>query len=249
MIYLFSRAGLEELQRFAKKPFLLALDFDGTLAPITMVPDKARIPGPSLTALDLIKQKIPVALLSGRGRPNLIKLLSFRPDYAVGNHGLEGGVGNSALRKLAVETIKTWAPILLRELPDEVWLENKRYSLAAHYRTSRRKAWARQRILNAAATLKPRARLVDGKDVINIIPWKNPNKANALEYLMRKESMKHAIFLGDDHNDRDVFKMSRKRVFSVVVGKRPFGAAYFLKSQREVTRLLERLVDCLPHHG
>jgi trehalose 6-phosphate phosphatase len=84
----------------------------------------------------------------------------------VGNHGLEPG---GSLPELEPE-MRRAREALVQALAGEpgIDLEDKRYSLAVHYRRSRSKRAARAAILKAVSELPTKMRIVPGKQVVNI---------------------------------------------------------------------------------
>ena len=162
--------------------------------------------------------------------------------YVIGNHGLEPWAVSTEFeeeidqaRALLEGAFATWP---------EVDIENKRYSLALHYRRSRNKRLARSAIHEAVAALPMPMRIVPGKLVVNVIPERAPNKGDALLELRAAEQADTALYVGDDVTDEDVFKLDQPgRLMSVRVGESISSvASYFLRSQREIDRLLAKLV-------
>ncbi|HEX2880426.1 MAG TPA: trehalose-phosphatase, partial [Polyangiaceae bacterium] len=128
-------------------------------------------------------------------------------------------------------------------------LEDKRYSLALHYRHARRKYEACLTIERAIARARLPVRTVLGKEVVNVVPAGAPNKGNALERLSDMEGSEATLYIGDDVTDEDVFRFSIDQEFpfgellTVRVGQSPSSAAsYFLSNQREIDRLLAVLI-------
>jgi trehalose 6-phosphate phosphatase len=88
-------------------------------------------------------------------------------------------------------------------------------------------------------------RVVPGKLVVSIVPARAPNKGDAVLDLRSRERADIAIYVGDDATDEDVFRIDQPgRLLGIRIGEaQNSAAAYFLRSQREVDRLLRRLVD------
>ncbi|MDR2379851.1 MAG: hypothetical protein LBE08_01520 [Bifidobacteriaceae bacterium] len=94
-------AGLNQLA--AAKKLLVALDFDGTLAPLTADPQAARVLPASAVALRRLAALpgVVLALVSGRPAADLARLA--RPPvgtYLVGSHGAERGTARAGGRAL-----------------------------------------------------------------------------------------------------------------------------------------------------
>jgi trehalose 6-phosphate phosphatase len=145
--------------------------------------------------------------------------------------------------------VRRWVPRLGRRLArlKGIWIEDKTFSVAVHYRNSREKKRARAAILEAAADLG-RMRLFGGKQVINILPEGAPHKGLALLRERDRLRCDTALYLGDDVTDEDVFALDEPgRLLTIRVGpKRTSAASYFLRSQAEVDELLDALLDLRP---
>lgn len=243
MRHLLASSNVELLAQVAWSRVLLAFDFDGTLAPIVDDRDGAAMRDETARLFEQVCGLYPCAILSGRSRDDVAGRLGQAPvRYVVGNHGLEPG-GSLEECARAVSTVR---PLLARALAGcrGIDLEDKRYSLALHYRRSRHRREDRDVILTAAAALPIPLRVVSGKLVVNLLPEGAPNKGEALLHLRAEERADTALFVGDDVTDEDVFALDQPgRLLTVRVGlSRSSAARYFLRDQREVDGLLWRLV-------
>jgi trehalose 6-phosphate phosphatase len=240
------RAQRELLQQYAWSNVLLAFDYDGTLAPIVPDPERAAMRTSTRLLLARIATCYPCVVISGRARRDARRWLQGIPlRQVVGNHGVEPW---QATRPMVAE-VKRWLPRLSRRLAglQGVWIEDKTYSLAVHYRKSREKKKALAAILEAASTLGP-ARLIGGKQVVNILPHLAPHKGLALLRERQRQSCDTALYVGDDLTDEDVFGLDEPgRLLAIRVGAKAASAAsYFLRSQRAVDDLLRLLIDLRP---
>ncbi|HMX44103.1 MAG TPA: trehalose-phosphatase, partial [Elusimicrobiota bacterium] len=68
---------------------LLALDFDGTLAPLVDHPSRARMPATLRKRLGALTDRCDVAVLSGRSLADVRKRVGVGKVFYGGNHGLE----------------------------------------------------------------------------------------------------------------------------------------------------------------
>lgn len=243
MRYLLSRENADLLAQLAWSRVLLAFDFDGTLAPIVASRDDARMRPRTLALFAEACALYPCAVISGRSQADVsARLGAARIKYVVGNHGLEPG---ASLDEFAEEIASARASLeeSVARLAG-VDLENKRYSLALHYRRSRNKRVARAAILAAVEALPERMRVVLGKLVVNVVPARAPNKGDALLALRSAEKADTALYVGDDVTDEDVFELDQPgRLLTVRVGQsRASAAAYFLRDQSDIDRLLAKLV-------
>lgn len=242
MIRLLARENRGLLEQLAWSPVLLAFDFDGTLAPIVEDRDLAGMRRTTSQLFSQVCRTYTCAVISGRSKRDVAtRLGKARVKYIVGNHGLEPGV---QLHRFEREIAKV-RPLLEAELGavHGIEIEDKRYSLAVHYRRARGKRVARAAILRAVSSLPTPMRMVPGKLVVNVVPARAPNKGDALLDLRARAGAATALYLGDDVTDEDVFALDQPgRLVSVRVGASMTSAAnYFLRDQLEVDELLERL--------
>jgi trehalose 6-phosphate phosphatase len=237
-----ARGQREILRQFAWSNVLVALDYDGTLAPIVHHPGRAVMRESTRRLLAELASRYPCIVVSGRSQTDVRRRLRGIPLRAIiGNHGIEPW---RATRRL-VEELRRWEPLLferLSRLPG-VWVENKTFSVAVHYRGSREKKKARAAILEAAAKLG-RIRVIGGKQVVNLLPEGAPHKGMALERERERVGCDTAIYVGDDETDEDVFGLDQPgRLLSIRVGhSRSSQASYYLRSQAAIDELLARLV-------
>ncbi len=111
---------------------LFLLDYDGTLAPIAPRPEEA-FPHPgALEVLRALMVRYPLYVITGRRVEDLARLLPLPGLRVVGGHGLEEGeIGGESHPLFPVDL----GP-LRRVLPScpGVWVEDKGFALAFHYR-------------------------------------------------------------------------------------------------------------------
>lgn len=244
---LFSPSSLVVLESLAFTDTLFAFDFDGTLAPIVREPAAARMPARTAALLQRLSRLAPVAIISGRSVADLRRRLDFEPRYLVGNHGLEGLEASTGSLGKAEAVCRAWLRSLEKAggFSPAVQVEDKSFSLALHYRRSRRRKEARAQILSRIGSLRPAPRVIEGKLVYNLLPPGAPHKGAAILDLMRSSGCANAFYIGDDDTDEDVFRMTRGpgEVLTVRVGrKRDSRAHYFIPAQRAIDRLLSLLV-------
>jgi trehalose 6-phosphate phosphatase len=218
----------------ARARLLVALDYDGTLAPIVRDPARAVMRPSTRALLERVARLYPTVILTGRARAALVPLLAgIGVARIVGNHGAEWGT-----RRL--KQVAAWHRAL-RRLRD-VHIEDKGGSLSLHYRRARDKRRARSAILAAVRDLAG-ARIVMGKQVVNVLPADAPDKGDALLALMRRLGCDAALFIGDDVTDEDVFALDGPTLLTVRIGrKRGSHARYFIPRQRDIDHLLRLLL-------
>lgn len=240
---LLDKENLAVLEQLAFARTLLAFDFDGTLAPIVEDRELAQMRPRTRELLATVCARYPCAIISGRATADLAPRLGGAPiQYVVGNHGLEPGA-DLARYETEIGTVRPFLEAALAGEPG-VELEDKRYSLALHYRRSRHKQAAVAAITRAIAALPIHMRTIAGKMVMNVVPASAANKGDALLELRTRAGADIALYVGDDVTDEDVFKIDQPgRLLSVRVGEAPWsGAAYFLRDQRQMDKLLAKLV-------
>jgi trehalose 6-phosphate phosphatase len=247
MRYLLAKRHLPTLAHFASSNVMLALDYDGTLAPITHEPSRAHLRDRTRRLLVDVAQRYPCVVISGRGRDDVTKRLDGISVRAVfGNHGLEPWSQHAAYAK----RVRKWLDHLERRLPPCTGLivEDKTYSVAIHYRSARQKRLVVQAI-NAAVLGLQGSRVVGGTQAINLVPRTAPHKGKALERARRLLGCNAAIYVGDDDTDEDAFRTAPpERLLSVRIGAtRKSGALYYLKTQSEMDSLLQTLIQLRPN--
>lgn len=243
MKHLFSGKNPEILRQLAAGRALLAFDFDGTLAPIVADRDEARMRAVTQRAFDDLCRLYPCAVISGRGRKDVMgRLGGAKVKYVIGNHGLEPSPGLASHRK-EVQELREALIDALRAVSG-VDIEDKRYSLAIHYRHAEKKGRARGSILRAVEGLSSAPRVVLGKQVVNVLPEGAPDKGDALLALRARTRSEICLYVGDDVTDEDVFRRRDPgRLLTIRVGaSRSSDATYYLRDQRAIDKLLENLL-------
>lgn len=243
MKYLLAEPQREALARFLRRDTLIALDYDGTLAPIAPRPRDARMRATTRALLVRVAKRYPVIVLTGRSRRDALRFLDGVPVLEViGSHGLETP-GTPLTRVLArVEAWRAQLAHRLRTLAG-IDIEDKRYSLAVHYRHAPDPA--AKDLIGAAASELEGARIVGGKEVVNVVPEDAPDKGAALLAACRRLGCDRAVFVGDDVTDESAFAAAPpERVFTIRVGEAPESAAsWCLRSQEEIDVLLDLLLQ------
>jgi trehalose 6-phosphate phosphatase len=242
MKHLLGRENVGLLGELSWSKILLGFDFDGTLAPIVEHRDAAAMTPTTARLFAEVAARYPCAVISGRSRSDVTsRLAGAKVKYIIGNHGLEpsAGLGRFASEMARAKTVLEGA----FELQPGIEIEDKRYSLAVHYRRARVKADARRAIAAAVAPLG--MRVIPGKLVVNLVPAGAPSKADALLELRATERADVALYVGDDVTDEDVFEIDEPgRLVSVRVGASKSSAArYFLKRQSEIDVMLRKLAE------
>jgi trehalose 6-phosphate phosphatase len=254
MKYILSASGRDDAAAALRAPFVVGLDFDGTLAPIVTDPKAVEI-DPALRGLvDDLALHCPVAIVTGRSIADVRSRTRLHRVAYYGNHGLEGGPGWPAQAAEYRRLTAHWHTLVEHTIGSglerhRIAIENKEYSLALHFRRSRDREAAVEAIHAAIAALDPAPRVVPGKAVVNLVPMQAPTKGDALRLFAATHGRGTAVFVGDDATDEDAFKVAGLDVVGVRVGgAAESGARYCLRGQTEVRALLEML-DGLAREG
>lgn len=233
----------QTLSGFALGNLLLAFDYDGTLAPIAPTPARARMRGHTRMLLRRVARAYPSIVISGRAFEDISRRMHGVPLwYIFGNHGSEPLMPAASDHGTA-----EWVRTLRRSLPPDpgIVVEDKRHTVTVHFRNAQNPESAREAALRAALQI-PEARIVGGKQAINLLRRGGPDKSSALRYAMRAFACDTAVYVGDDDTDEDAFgALDAERLLGIRVG-RPTGgsrARFYLDSQPDIDRLLERLLE------
>ena len=252
MSHFFTPEGELFLERVATESPLVALDFDGTLAPIVSLPEQARLSASVTGILSKIGGLAPLAIITGRSVSDVSSRLGFSPRFVVGNHGMEGlpgldGTEYSRIANAWQGQIASNFGVHLTEAG--VLIEPKGYSISLHYRLSRDRNKALEVIRSTIASLTPQPRIIGGKFVFNLLPPGAPDKFEALLVLLRITGRQTVIFAGDDATDDVVFQQAPRTWLTIRIERGGDHRAQFhLNHQSEVATFLQRLLRALERH-
>lgn len=229
------------LRAFASSNVLLAIDYDGTLAPIAPTPDQARMRARTRRLFTQVAHCYPSITISGRPLDDIAQRLVGIPVRSVfGNYG-----GEPSPRGKPPVRVGAWVRHLRERLSTHrgVVVEDKGYSVTIHYRRARDKDRAVADIHDAARTLSG-ARVLGGVHAVTLLPREGPDKGVALQRARRGLRCDTAIYVGDDDTDEDAFGSGDPdRLLSIRVGaSRTSKARYHLQRQADIDRLLRALL-------
>ncbi|WP_226022240.1 trehalose-phosphatase [Halomicrobium salinisoli] len=195
---------------------LLALDFDGTLAPITDRPDEAAIAPAAAEAIDRLTDvdEVRVPVVSGRQLADLRERVDA--DAYAGNHGLELRVGGETHVAPEAETARDALAEAVDAVEERVAdvdgavVERKGVTATVHYRTADAGDVPRvEEAVREAAGDRDDLRVTEGKAILEIRPDVDWDKGAAVERLTDdlvpdgEDWLR--VYVGDDRTDEDAF--------------------------------------------
>ena len=192
------------------KSVALLLDVDGTLIDIGPSPYEVNVPKELCRALERLVELTDgaLALISGRPIAGIDRLFAPLKFSAVGGHGAEMRVGNTATREHVRPLPKAMRERIAKSVPDQVLVEDKGYSIALHYRGVPVGKERLQKLLAdvSAEYPKERVEVLPGKEMLEL-KRAGINKGEAVRYLMTLPPFagRMPVFIGDDVTDESVF--------------------------------------------
>ena len=230
----------------ARRPLLVASDYDGVLAPLVGDPSAA-VPQPGAAeALARLAAAagVTVALVSGRGVADLRRTSGLSGDYRwVGSHGAEfDGPLAGELADRRDRLAERLAPVVATT--EGAWLEVKPASVAVHVRQVEDPAAGAALLERAGALADSSLTRKPGKAVLELAVT-DADKGSALRRLRSELGADGAFYAGDDVTDEDGFRALRPDDVTVKVGEGPTGARFRVADPAAVVALLGRLADLL----
>lgn len=214
-----TRAGRAGLDAFVARPgkALLAVDFDGTLAPIVPDPDDARAHPDAAPALARLAPRLAAAAVV-TGRPAALAVryggfaevagtgrLAVLGAYGAERWDAESGTVHAPPPHPGVEAARQAVPGLVEGLPG-VHIEDKGAAVAVHTRRAEQPAEAFARLQAPLDELAARHGLVvePGRMVLELRP-PGMDKGDALRGLVRETGAETVLYAGDDLGDLAAF--------------------------------------------
>jgi trehalose-phosphatase len=246
-------------RRFADAQPAVFLDYDGTLTPIVARPDLAILADDMRATVRDLAALCPVAIISGRDRADVARLVNLDTLVYAGSHGFDIA-GPGGLRKQH-EQASAFLPALdraERRLEQAVGgiagalIERKRFAIAMHYRlVAETDVGAVEAAVDAALETNPNLRKTYGKKVFELRPRLDWDKGKAVLWLLAALGLDRSdilpLYLGDDDTDEDAFAALAGRGIGILVadGQQPTAAQYRLKDPDAVGRFLRALAATL----
>lgn len=243
----------ETIQKFvAADKRLLMLDYDGTLAPFTKLPEQAKPDKALLALLETLSSepKNNVVIISGRDKDTLSDWLGHLPLSIVAEHG--------AFYRL---NDKTWQST---DQPDSSWknlirpilelsvdrtpgsfIEEKKSAMVWHFRKSEPDL-AKLRTQELKDTLMMMATnlnigVYEGNKIIEVKPV-SINKGQAVRLWLDQQDWPFIFCVGDDYTDEDMFATLPESGVSCKIGTGPSNANFRLGSPEQLHQFLQKLI-------
>jgi len=217
--------------RTAGKRVVVFLDYDGTLTPIVERPELAVLSDSMREKVRALADRLTLAIVSGRDRPDVEKLVGLDNLVFAGSHGFDIKVPGG--RAIAHEMGGEYGPLLdevkarlhrdVDPIPGSL-IEPKRSSVAVHYRLVDEKDVGRiKAVVDDILARHPELRVTPGKKVWEIQPKIDWNKGKAVLWLLKALDVDGddivPFYLGDDVTDEDAFRALSGRGIGVYVGR------------------------------
>ncbi|MGN6742971.1 MAG: trehalose-phosphatase [Amnibacterium sp.] len=244
----------EALARLAAtERLLVALDFDGTLAPVVDRPDAARALPEARAAIERLigTAGTRVALVSGRRLDDLERVARFGDEVLlVGSHGIELRLDDPddalALNEREQRSMAVLEQVLeqVADSLDQVWLESKPAGYALHTRLATDR---RSRVAHLVALQEAQAEVDDltvrqGKNVIEF-SVRSTTKGEAVEHLRRYTEATAVLYAGDDVTDEDAFAALGPGDLGLKSGPGETAATHRVAGPAEVAAAIALLAD------
>ena len=250
----------EEIARLVenRRPAIF-LDYDGTLTPIVARPDLAIMSEEMRAAVRRLAGLCTVAIVSGRDRADVERLVGLDGLVYAGSHGFDiagpdglrieharGAAFTAAVRRAAEKL----GPVLSGIAGALV--EPKRFAVAVHYRqVADADLPAVEAAVDRVLGAVPELRRTEGKKVFELRPRFDWDKGKAVLWLLDALTLGTPevlpFYIGDDTTDEDAFRALAGRGIGIFVGPpdAETAAAYRLDDPEAVGRFLGTLGDML----
>lgn len=202
------RAGLAALIAQPARA-VVAVDFDGTLAPIVTRPEEARPAAGAVDALRVLARRVGVvAVVTGRPADVVVQMGGLH-DVArlvvLGHYGLQRWVDGELTGPppaAGVQVARDRLADVLHDAPSGVAVEDKHHSLVVHTRQAADPSGALMQLQQPLAGLAADCdlELVPGRYVLELRP-PGVDKGGAVRSLVEERAAAAVVFIGDDLGD------------------------------------------------
>ncbi|TFD62524.1 bifunctional alpha,alpha-trehalose-phosphate synthase (UDP-forming)/trehalose-phosphatase [Cryobacterium suzukii] len=233
------------------KNLLIALDFDGTLAPHVDHPEDARAIAGTREAVQALLDLpgVRVALVSGRALVSLQHVAQPQSSVLLtGSHGIEVQLDTPEIELNLLSTELEQLDTLARVLESisggiaGTTIERKPAGLALHTRLAteedgqKAERQAREQLGDQLPALTVR----EGKNVLEF-SVRSSTKGDAVTKLRQYTGADRVFYAGDDVTDEDAFGALRDDDVGLKIGQGATLAGYRVRSPHEVTQVLARI--------
>jgi trehalose 6-phosphate phosphatase len=239
------------------------LDYDGTLTPIVSHPEDAVLSESMRSVVMELATLCSVAVVSGRDRAEVQKLVGLDELIYAGSHGFDisgpGGMHmqhNEALAFLpALDKAQKLLVDRLSRIPGGQ-VERKKFSIAVHYRNVAQEVVPDiEHLVDEVHGRYPELRKGAGKKVIELQPDIEWNKGKAVLWLLDhapfNEDAILPVYIGDDLTDEDAFAAIRNSGVGILVGAHGHEtkARYSLRDVPQVEAFLRNAIVVMKGRG
>ena len=226
----------------------LFLDFDGTLVDLAPQPEAVIVPSGLVGTLAALNKYLDgaVALISGRPIEQIDSFLQPLRLPVAGVHGTERRRSDGEVSLLSthpLQLVEETAVTLQAQHP-MLRVENKRGSVALHYRQAPELEPLCLRAMEAAVEESPGLTLLRGKMVVEAKPG-GTSKGHAIEAFLQEPPFagRMPVFVGDDFTDEVGFAtVQRMQGLGIKVGEGSTVAWHRLASPADLRFELQRAV-------
>lgn len=230
----------------ARRPLLVASDYDGVLARLRGDPSAA-VPEPGVAAaLARLASAtgVTVALVSGRGRADLQRTSGLVGRYRwIGSHGAEHDGPLPVELTARRDALAARLTPLVAAVPG-ARVEVKPASVAVHVRQVVDRDAAAALLSQAGALGDSSLTVKPGKEVLELAVT-DADKGTALLRLGAELAAATIVYLGDDVTDEDAFRALGPDDVTVKVGAGETSARYRVSDPTAAVTLLETLAELL----
>lgn len=253
--------GAEIERRVRGTPFLVMLDVDGTLAPISPRPEEAEVPVETRRAIATLARRdgVHIVLVSGRAAADARRIVSVSHAWVIGNHGCEiiDPEGESTVDARVAPYRQAMSQVARRLRTKAahlagVIIEDKMWTLSIHFRLANPAVVPGLRAAVEEAVREPGLRMTEGKMLFEVRPPVMVHKGTAILGLAQRlgglSPDSSLLFAGDDRTDEDAFAALRTRApnaLTVRVGDETIetAAEFRVAGTDEMREFLEWLVS------
>jgi alpha,alpha-trehalase len=240
----------------------LFLDYDGTLTPIVRRPEDATLADATRSLLKDLARHCTVAIVSGRDREDVRKMVQVENLIYAGSHGFDiEGPGGLKLEQHEAKRALPDLDAAERKLQKRIegvpgaHVERKRFAIAVHYRevTNDHDVAGVEEAVDTVCSEHASLRKRGGKKIFELQPDVQWDKGQAILWLTKSLDLDRAdvvaIYVGDDVTDEDAFAVLHGRELGIGVRVAPLGSAtkasHYLHDCGEVKQFLESLLAIL----